>query len=164
MRAAEPLSIVCGAPNAAAGMTVPCALEGAELPGGLAIKRTAVRGVESHGMLCSAKELGLADDASGLLALDDALAPGTDLRGALALDDAIYTLKLTPNRADCLSMLGVARDVAALTGAPLVGAAVARTGHSDVDATRARRRAAGCPRFGARTSRASTRRARRRRG
>ena len=72
-----PLSIVCGAPNAAAGMTVPCALEGASLPGGLSIRRTTVRGVESHGMLCSAKELGLSDDAAGLLALDGDLAPGT---------------------------------------------------------------------------------------
>jgi phenylalanyl-tRNA synthetase beta chain len=115
----KPLTIVCGAPNVAAGMTAPCALVGAELPGGLAIKPLAMRGVASEGMLCSAKELGLSEDASGLLALDAALEPGTDLRAALDLDDALLTLKLTPNRADCLSVLGVAREVAAITGAKL---------------------------------------------
>ncbi len=73
----EMLQIVCGAPNAAPGMLAPCALEGATLPGGLAIKRATMRGVESRGMLCSAKELGIDDDASGLLALDASLAPGT---------------------------------------------------------------------------------------
>ena len=147
-----PLAIVCGAPNAAVGMTVPCALEGATLPGGLAIERTTVRGVESQGMLCSAKELGLSDDAGGLLALDDALEPGTDLRRALALDDTVLTLKLTPNRADCLSMLGVARDVAAVTGATL---AVPDTSPAPTASrtTRAVRidEPQGCPRFGGRT-------------
>src|SRR5215831_13497603 len=116
---ARPLNIVCGAPNVVAGMTVPCALVGAELPGGLAIKAAEVRGVASEGMLCSAKELGISDDSSGLLALDAALAPGTDFRAALDLDDALLTLKLTPNRADCQSVLGVAREVAAITGAKL---------------------------------------------
>jgi phenylalanyl-tRNA synthetase beta chain len=115
----EKLKIVCGAPNAAAGMLVPCALEGATLPGGLEIKRATMRGVESRGMLCSAKELGIDDDASGLLALDPSLVPGTSLREALALDDTLITLKLTPNRADCLSLAGIAREVAAITGAPL---------------------------------------------
>ncbi|MEO8487954.1 MAG: phenylalanine--tRNA ligase subunit beta [Betaproteobacteria bacterium] len=146
-----PRSIVCGAPNAAVGMTVACALEGAALPGGLAIKRTVVRGVESRGMLCSAKELGLSDDAAGLLPLDDTLVPGTDLRAALSLDDAIFTLKLTPNRADCLSMLGVARDVAAFTGAKLAipdTRAVAPTSkaHRDVRIDEPQ----ACPRFGGR--------------
>ena len=115
----EALTIVCGAPNAAPGITVPCALPGATLPGGLAIRKTAMRGVESEGMLCSAAELGLSDDASGLLLLDPALEPGADLRAALDLDDSLLTLKLTPNRADCLSLLGIAREVAAITGAPL---------------------------------------------
>ncbi len=147
-----PLAIVCGAPNAAAGMTVPCALEGAKLPGGLAIRRAAVRGVESQGMLCSAKELGLSDDASGLMALDDSLVPGTNLREALALDDAILTLKLTPNRADCLSMLGVARDLAAVTGAKLAvpdAPPVAPTIRESRD-VRVEEPVA-CPRFGGRT-------------
>ena len=115
----EPLQIVCGAPNAAVSMFAPCALEGATLPGGLAIKRATMRGVESRGMLCSARELGIDDDASGLLVLDASLVPGTSLRDALALDDTLITLKLTPNRADCLSLVGIAREVSAITGAPL---------------------------------------------
>jgi phenylalanyl-tRNA synthetase beta chain len=114
-----PLSIVCGAPNVTQGIVVPCALPGAVLPGGREIKNVAIAGVTSQGMLCSAKELGLSDDAAGLLALDSALAPGADLRAVLDLDDAIFTLKLTPNRADCLSVLGVARETAAITGAKL---------------------------------------------
>ena len=114
----EPISVVCGAPNAAPGITVPCALAGAHLPGG-PIKKAAVRGVESEGMLCSAAELGLSDDTSGLLLIDPELPPGSDLRAALDLDDAVLTLKLTPNRADCLSILGVAREVAAITSTPL---------------------------------------------
>ena len=102
-------------------------------------------------MLCSAKELGLSDDAGGLLALDPALIPGTDLREALALDDAILTLKLTPNRADCLSVSGIAREVAAATGAPL-SLPEARTTPVTIDATRAVRVEdfAACPRFVAR--------------
>ena len=116
---APPLSIVCGAPNAAPGVLAPCALIGAELPGGLVIKQASVRGIESQGMLCSARELGLGEDASGLLLLEPDLQPGTDLRTALDLDDPLLTLKLTPNRADCLSVLGVAREVAAITTARL---------------------------------------------
>jgi phenylalanyl-tRNA synthetase beta chain len=115
----EKLTIVCGAPNAVAGMLAPLAREGATLPGGMTIRRTTMRGVESQGMLCSAKDLGLADDAAGLLTLPADLSPGTPLRDALDLDDALITLKITPNRADCLSLMGVARDLAALTGAPL---------------------------------------------
>ncbi len=114
-----PLSIVCGAPNVAPGVVVPCALAGAELPGGLVIRKAAMRGVESQGMLCSAAELGISDDASGLLLLDRTLKAGTDLRQALDLDDALLTLKLTPNRADCLSLVGIAREVGAITGRPV---------------------------------------------
>src|SRR6266850_4195838 len=120
----EPLSIVCGAPNVVAGMKAPCALVGARLPGASAdipfeIKVATMRGVESRGMLCSARELGLSDDHSGLLVISGDAAPGSDVRAALGLDDKVLTIKLTPNRADCLSVLGVAREVAALTGAPL---------------------------------------------
>ncbi|MGA0584897.1 MAG: YtpR family tRNA-binding protein, partial [Castellaniella sp.] len=115
----EPLQIVCGAPNAAAGLVVPLARVGAELPGGMRIGPVKMRGVESRGMLCSARELGLSQDHAGLLELPAELTPGQDLRQALDLDDTIYTLKLTPNRADCLSILGVAREVAALTGCAL---------------------------------------------
>ena len=117
--AGERLQIVCGAPNAAVGMLAPAAMEGATLPGGLAIKRATMRGVESRGMLCSAKELGIDDDASGLFALDAALKPGTPVRDALALDDTLITLKITPNRADCLCISGIAQDVAAITRSPL---------------------------------------------
>ena len=113
-----PVQIVCGAPNVAAGMTVPCALPGAALPGDFKIKVAKVRGIESSGMLCSAKELGLSEDAAGLMPLVDSLVAGADFRAALQLDDLVHVLKLTPNRGDCLSILGVAREVAALTGAP----------------------------------------------
>lgn len=117
------LQIVCGAPNAAAGLTVPLARVGAELPGGMKIGVAKMRGVQSSGMLCSARELGLSQDHAGLLELPAALRPGTDIRAALDLDDTLFTLKLTPNRADCLSILGVAREVAALTGTPLTAPA-----------------------------------------
>jgi len=113
------LQIVCGAPNAAAGLRVPLARIGAVLPGDFTIKKARMRGVDSFGMLCSARELGLSDDHAGLLELSPDLSPGQNIRTALNLDDALLTLKLTPNRADCLSVLGVAREVAALTGRPL---------------------------------------------
>jgi len=112
------LQIVCGAPNVAAGQKVPCALIGAKLPG-LEIKKAKLRGVESSGMLCSARELGLSSDHAGLLVLDESAPVGRDVREVLGLDDTYLTLKLTPNRGDCLSMYGIARDVAALTGAAL---------------------------------------------
>ncbi len=114
----EPLQIVCGAPNVAAGMKVPCATVGATLPG-IEIKRAKLRGVESNGMLCSARELGLSEDHGGLLALPADAPVGMDIRTYLDLDDSVFVIKLTPNRADCFGMLGIAREVAALTGAPL---------------------------------------------
>ncbi|MEO7008994.1 MAG: phenylalanine--tRNA ligase subunit beta, partial [Caldimonas sp.] len=125
---AEPLTIVCGAPNVRAGIKVPCALVGAELPAAadsadgkpFEIRLGMLRGVESHGMLCSARELHLSDDHGGLLILDDAAVVGGDVRAALRLDDTLLTLKLTPNLGHCLSVYGIAREVSALTGAPLV--------------------------------------------
>lgn len=117
--AAAPLEIVCGAPNVAAGIHVPCALVGAELPGGMKIARAKLRGVTSDGMLCSARELGLSDDHGGLLLLPEDAPVGRPLRDYLRLDEPVHTLKLTPNRADCLSIAGVARELSALTGAPL---------------------------------------------
>lgn len=113
------LSIVCGAPNVAAGQRVPCALDGARLPGGREIRTATVRGVPSQGMLCSARELGLSEDHGGLLVLEEDAPVGADLRAYLDLDDRRFTIKLTPNRGDCLSVVGVAREVAAITGAPL---------------------------------------------
>lgn len=114
----SPVQIVCGAPNVAAGLKVPCAQPGALLPGDFKIKVAKVRGVESSGMLCSAKELGIAEEASGLLLLPADAPVGQDIRRYLDLDDTLLTLKLTPNRADCLSLTGVAREVAALTDTP----------------------------------------------
>lgn len=118
------LNIVCGAPNARPGIKVPCALVGAELPPGedgkpFAIKLGKLRGVESQGMLCSARELQLSEDHGGLLELDAAAPVGADVRDVLHLDDHIFTLKLTPNLAHALSVYGVARELSALTGAPL---------------------------------------------
>jgi len=98
---------------------VPCALPGALLPGGLHIKPVTMRGVQSAGMLCSAKELGLSQDHQGLMMLDDALLIGQDLREALRLEDQQFLLKLTPNRPDCLGVRGIARELAALSGAAL---------------------------------------------
>jgi len=112
----EKLRVVCGAPNVRVGMKAPLARIGARLPG-LEIARASLRGVESEGMLCSARELGLSADHSGLLELQGKV--GADARAALGLDERVFALKLTPNRADCLSVLGIAREVAALTGAPL---------------------------------------------
>ncbi len=112
----EPLQIVCGAANARAGLLAPCALVGAELPG-ISIKQAKVRGVESFGMMCSSKELGITEEASGLLELSSDAVVGQDIREHLDLNDHLFTLKLTPNRSDCLSLQGIARDVAAITGA-----------------------------------------------
>lgn len=112
----EPLQIVCGATNARGGLLAPCALVGAELPG-ISIKQAKVRGVESFGMMCSSKELGLTAEATGLLELPDTAMVGQDIRDYLDLNDHLLTLKLTPNRCDCLSLTGIARDVAAITGA-----------------------------------------------
>lgn len=114
----ELLQIVCGAPNAAAGLKIPCALVGADLAG-FGIKAAKLRGVESFGMLCSAKELGTSDESSGLLVLPEDAPIGMDVREYLSLDDTLFTIKLTPNRADCLSLTGIAREVAALTASPL---------------------------------------------
>ncbi len=121
---AAPLTIVCGAPNARAGIKVPCALVGAELPPGedgkpFGIKVGKLRGVESFGMLCSANELKLSQDHGGLLELAADAQVGQNIRQHLNLDDTLFTLKLTPNLAHCLSVYGVAREVSALTGAPL---------------------------------------------
>jgi phenylalanyl-tRNA synthetase beta chain len=118
------LNIVCGAPNVRAGMKVPCAMVGAELPPGedgkpFKIKLGKLRGVESQGMLCSARELKLSDDHGGLLELAADAPLGQSIREHLKLDDMLFTLKLTPNLAHALSVHGIAREVSALTGSPL---------------------------------------------
>lgn len=116
---AAPLNIVCGAANVAIGVKVPCARIGAVLPGDFVIKQAKVRNVESFGMLCSEKELGLAEESEGLWLLPDDAPVGKTLREYLELDDKLFTLKLTPNRSDCSGMVGIAREVAALTGSEL---------------------------------------------
>jgi phenylalanyl-tRNA synthetase beta chain len=119
----QTVPVVCGAPNVRKGMKAPFARVGAKLPG-IEIRSTSIRGAESQGMLCSAKELGLSDDHSGLLELAGTV--GEDVRKVLGVDDHVLTLKLTPNRADALSVLGVAREVAALTGAKLTAPKIER--------------------------------------
>lgn len=108
------VQIVCGAPNVRAGMLVPLATVGAELPGGVKIKQAKLRGVASAGMLCSARELGLGEAASGLMELHGDYQPGEDFRAAIGADDQIIEIELTPNRGDCASVRGVARDAAVL--------------------------------------------------
>jgi phenylalanyl-tRNA synthetase beta chain len=119
------LTIVCGAPNVRPGLKVVCAMAGAVLPPGadgkpFEIKVGQLRGVESQGMLCSAKELKLSEEGSGLLELPDDAPVGQNFRDYYALNDLKFTIKLTPNKADCLSVLGVAREVSALTGVELM--------------------------------------------
>jgi len=108
--------VVCGAPNAEVGQIVPLALDGASLIDGAEVRSTEIHGVLSQGMICSASELGLGEDASGIMVLDSNLHLGTPLAEALELDDLIYYVGITPNRADCLAVVGIAREVAALFG------------------------------------------------
>ncbi|HHS89028.1 MAG TPA: phenylalanine--tRNA ligase subunit beta, partial [Rhodobacteraceae bacterium] len=113
------VQVICGAANARQGLMVAMATVGAVLPGGFRIKKAKLRGVESFGMLCSAAELGMAESAEGILELPDDAVPGTDFREWLNLDDIVFDIDLTPNRADCLSVQGIAREVSVLTGAAL---------------------------------------------
>jgi phenylalanyl-tRNA synthetase beta chain len=115
----EEFQIVCGAPNVRAGMKAPLAMIGARLPNGTEIKRAKLRGVESAGMLCSARELGINEEASGLYDLPAQLPAGQDLVTALGLDDTIFEVNLTPNRGDAMSVQGIAREAAAARGKPL---------------------------------------------
>src|SRR5665213_2629464 len=142
------LQIVCGAPNARVGLRTALAIVGAELPGGLNIGAATLRGIASHGMLCSAKELGLSDATPGILELPEDAPLGDSLRDYLQLDDSTLELNVTPNRGDAMSIIGVAREVAALIGAPLRAPSGAAVG--DVLSERQTVRleaAAACPRF-----------------
>ncbi|MEW6354558.1 MAG: phenylalanine--tRNA ligase subunit beta [Pseudomonadota bacterium] len=125
----QPLTIVCGAPNARVGLRAPLAIVGAELPNQVVIKETAVRGVTSQGMLCSAQELGLSEQSAGLLELPSDTRVGEDVYEYLRLDDVSIELGLTPNRGDCLSIAGVAREVAALTQSALHAPAIEPVAH-----------------------------------
>jgi len=149
----EPLQVVCGATNWKVGDTVPLATVGAVLPSGQRIEKAKLRGVESAGMLCSARELGLSEDASGLLVLDPGVKPGTPIAAALGLEDAILVVNVTPNRPDALSHLGIAREVAALTGGKVrvPAARLAEGGGAASDAVKVRIEAPEkCGRYAAR--------------
>ena len=144
---AEPLTIVCGAGNVTVGMKAPCALVGAKLPG-IEIKQAKVRGIASFGMMCSEKELGLAEESAGLMVLADDAVVGQSIREHLDLDDHLITLKLTPNRSDCLSLNGIAREVAALTGATLQALPQAAFKQAGKESRKAKlSAAAACPRY-----------------
>jgi phenylalanyl-tRNA synthetase beta chain len=128
-------TVVCGAPNAAVGMLAPLALPGTLLPGGLTVAEGVIRGQASAGMLCSQAELGLGADGSGLMALPLELAVGQPLHKALGLSDPVMEVSLTPNRADCLSVLGIAREVAGFVGTRAKRPAIQLpAGHGDIQA------------------------------
>ena len=146
----EPLQIVCGAPNARAGLKSALAVVGAQLPGDLTIKAAMLRGVESQGMLASAKELGLAEASGGILELPADAPVGQPLRAYLKLDEAVLDINVTPNRGDAMSVIGIAREVAALSGTKITGPAAGNVApaHSErlpvkLDAP------AACPKFAA---------------
>jgi len=146
--AGEPLQVVCGAPNVAVGGKYPLAPVGARLPGDFKIKKSKLRGVESFGMLCSAKELGLSEDSQGLMTLPAGASAGQSLVDALDLDDTLIEIDLTPNRGDCLGIEGIAREVGTLTRTPVtavdiapVPATIEDTFAVDVQAP------VGCPRY-----------------
>jgi len=144
----DTVQVVCGAPNARLGLKAPFAQVGAKLPGDLAIRKAKLRGVESFGMLCSARELGLSEDSAGLLELPADAPTGQDLRAYLGLDDSIIEADLTPNRSDCLGMIGVAREVGALSRQavkPLPAVTVAETVADRI--TVSLEAPAACPRY-----------------
>jgi len=121
----SPIEVVCGAPNVVKGMKSPLATPGLKLPNGVKLRKSKIRGVVSNGMLCSAIELGLGDESDGIISLPDDATVGEALSTYLNLPDAVIDLNITPNRGDCFSVLGVARDIAALTGAELADSSVA---------------------------------------
>ena len=144
----RPLTIVCGANNVAANLKVPTALVGAELPNGLKIKPTEIRGQKSSGMLCAAAELGLEEESAGLLILDKRAPIGAEIADYLGLDDNSIEVDLTPNRSDCLSVAGIAREVSALTGVRLKAPKMKSVRASSKRRLRVRVQAkADCPRY-----------------
>jgi phenylalanyl-tRNA synthetase beta chain len=150
----EPQQIICGAANVRAGMRVPVATLGAVLPGDLKIKRAKLRGVESLGMICSAKELGLAESSAGILPLPGDAPPGSDFRAWLGLDDACIEVDLTPDRGDCLSIAGLAREVAAISGLDLAASVPTRVPATNDERIAVRLLAPeACPRYACRVIR-----------
>ena len=150
----ELIDIVCGAPNVRAGMKTPLAKPGVTLPNGMKLRKAKIRGVVSNGMLCSAIEIGLGDDADGIMDLPAEAEVGQPLVEFLHLPDAVIDVDLTPNRGDCFSVLGIARDVSALTGAPLKDADVVSVEATVGDVHPVELvEPAGCPRFAGRVIR-----------
>jgi phenylalanyl-tRNA synthetase beta chain len=148
------VDVVCGAPNVVQGMKTPFARPGVTLPNGMKLRKAKIRGVVSNGMLCSAVELGLGDESDGIISLPQEAEVGSALIDFLNLPDAIIDLDLTPNRGDCFSVLGIARDVAALTGASLRDDSVAAVDASIEDQHPVELlEPAGCPRFAGRVIR-----------
>ena len=144
----DEVQIVCGAPNVRVGMKAPLATIGAVLPNGTQIKQAKLRGIESFGMLCSARELALNEEASGLFDLPSHFVPGTSLVEALALDDTIFEVNLTPNRGDCMSVIGIAREVAVARRADLHAPAMSPIQSEITDQFAVRLEAPqGCPKF-----------------
>ncbi|RZV31688.1 MAG: phenylalanine--tRNA ligase subunit beta, partial [Chromatiales bacterium] len=150
----ELIDIVCGAPNVHQGMKTPLAKPGVKLPNGMKLRKAKIRGVVSNGMLCSAVEIGLGDESDGIMELPADAEAGTPLTEFLDLPDTVFSLDLTPNRGDCFSVLGIARDVSALTGASLRGA-TAQPVAATIDATHPVElvEPAACPRFAGRVIR-----------
>ena len=144
----EPLTVVCGAPNAVVGLKAPFARVGARLPGDMKIKKAKLRGVKSHGMLCSAKELEFSEESAGLMALPADAPVGMDMREWLDLDDEVIEVELTPNRSDCLGMAGVAREVGVLTGAPVTAPEISpRAADARIQLEVALEAPTACPRY-----------------
>jgi phenylalanyl-tRNA synthetase beta chain len=148
------IDVVCGAPNVVKGMKTPFAKPGVKLPNGMKLRKAKIRGVVSNGMLCSAVELGLGDESDGIMSLGQDASTGTALIDYLKLPDAVIDLDLTPNRGDCFSVLGIARDVAALTGAELKDATVTPVSAAVDDVHPVELvEPEGCPRFAGRVIR-----------
>ncbi|HUE09992.1 MAG TPA: phenylalanine--tRNA ligase subunit beta, partial [Steroidobacteraceae bacterium] len=148
------LQIICGASNVRAGLKVAVAMVGAQLPGNVGIKRANLRGLESHGMLCSARELGLGEEHEGILELSESLPLNLNVREALDLDDTVLEVNATPNRGDCMSVFGIARDYSAAQARRYLKASVApvAAAHSSVVPV-ALEAGAGCPIFASRVIR-----------
>ena len=150
----KPVEVVCGAPNVVAGMKSPFASPGVRLPDGTKLRRSKIRGVESDGMLCSAIELGLGDEADGIIALPDDAPTGVELSKYLELPDNIFDLDLTPNRGDCFSVLGIARDVAAITASAMSNADLPQASATIEDTHPVEvKDGSACPRFAGRVIR-----------
>ncbi|WP_197477495.1 YtpR family tRNA-binding protein, partial [Alcanivorax sp. HI0044] len=144
----DTVQVVCGAANVRVGLKMPFAQVGAVLPGDFKIKKAKLRGQESNGMLCGASELGLEDLIDGLMELPEDAPVGTDFRDYLRLDDTVIEVDLTPNRADCLSLRGIAREVGVMNQSPLTEAAISKVAPAIDDAlTVTLADNAGCPRY-----------------